>query len=92
MPIDPLSPSSKRQSITFPDELWREIEQKRQHESFSQAALRYMRQGIAEEARAKERLREVVRKIQAAGSDEAADAYVDELTEALFGPQRSPRA
>lgn len=95
MLVDLASPCSKRQSITFPGELWQQVEwgAKRQHETFSKAVLRYVRQGLAEEAKAKERLREVVRKIQAAGSDAAADAYVDELTEAVFGPQqRSPRA
>lgn len=90
-----LPPCSKRQSITFPEDLWQQVDwwAKQRHETFSKAVLRLMRLGLAEEARAKERLREVVRKIQAAGSDEAADAYVDELTEAVFGPQqRSPRA
>lgn len=87
------TPSAIRQSVTIPGDLAELIERKKQQdESISKVLVRYARLGIAEEARARVRLREVVRKIQAAPSEAAAEAYVDELTEGLFGPQRQGRA
>jgi|SRR5262252_4602878 len=81
---------SVRQSVTIPGELAREIERgaKRQHETFSKSMLRYVRLGIAEEQRAQERLRDVVRKIRSAPTTEEAETFTNELTEAIFGPQR----
>jgi hypothetical protein len=49
--------------------------------------MEYVRLGVAEEDRAREKLRLVVRKIQAAPSPEEAEALAGELTEAVFGPQ-----
>ena len=83
---------SVRQSVTIPGELAREIERgaKRRHATFSKALVDYARRGIYEEQRALEKLRLVVRKIQAALTEEEAAAvrYEDELVEAIFGPHR----
>jgi len=81
---------SVRQSITIPGELARKIKRgaKRQHETFSKALLHYARLGIAEEERAERNLRGIVDKIRSAPTAEAAEAFTDELTEAVFGPQR----
>ena len=81
---------SIRQSVTVPDELARKIARgaKRRHETFSKALVDYARRGIYEEQRAFEKLRLVVRKIQAAPTEEDAARYEDELVEVIFGPQR----
>ena len=81
---------SVRQSVTIPGELAREIERgaKRRHATFSKALVDYARRGIYEEQRALEKLRLVVRKIQAAPTEEDAARYEDELVEVIFGPQR----
>jgi hypothetical protein len=60
---------------------------KRNHQTFSKALVEYARRGVAEEERARERLRGVVEKIQAAKSSEEAEALGAELMEAVFGPQ-----
>ena len=85
---------SIRQSVTVPDDLARKIQRnaKRKHQTFSKALVDYARLGVAEEEKAKQKLGLVVRKIQAASSDEEAESLALELTEAIFGPQSPSRA
>jgi hypothetical protein len=80
---------SIRQSVTVPGELAAKIASgaKRKHLTFSKALVEYARLGAAEEKQAKQKVRSVVEKIQAARSQEAAELLTAELRDTVLGPQ-----
>lgn len=83
-------PSKRRQSVTIPGDLVRDLQRsaKHRHETVSATLIHYARAGIAEEQKAKQKLRDLVKKIQAAPTpQEAEQKYGDELIETIFGPQ-----
>jgi hypothetical protein len=83
-----------RQSVTVPGNLAAKIARgaKRKHLTFSKALIEYARLGVAEEARAKEKVRSAVEKMRAAKSLDETETLVTELAEAVLGPRTPPQS
>jgi metal-responsive CopG/Arc/MetJ family transcriptional regulator len=79
-----------RQTFVLPADLVKKIDKAAAESKRSRKAMLeiLLRQALSERERRFKRLHEVVVKIQAAPTDEAAAQYDEELLEALFGPQR----